>query len=168
MRILLMAFGLFLALQIATALMPAVMTTVSTVETAHAETRKPLASIVQGTPRRTVVVGRLPANLRPAHEAILRRAGKQWVDYVAHNIDWIAYEDAPRLQTNDGRDLVGQAVYERGRRIARVATGDMDGIGIAVTIVHEAAHLEGVRVTGLYYGEDYAKAKEREFQRALR
>ena len=106
--------------------------------------------------------------LRPEHEGVLLRAGPEWLAYVARNVDRISYYATPLVPVDDGRKIVGRAQVARGERLARIATGDQTPAEVAATIVHEAAHLEGVRARGRTFDEEYAKRREEEFVRALR
>ncbi len=105
--------------------------------------------------------------VRPEHERLLVRAGPEWFAYVARNVDRIVYYGTPLVPVEDGRKIVGRAQQVRGERIARIATGGQTAAEVASTIVHEAAHLEGIRARGRIFDEEYARRREREFLRAL-
>lgn len=108
----------------------------------------------------------LPRNpaLLPAHESLLQQAG--WLEYVVNNIDEIRYYEWPAFQAGD-EIAVGLAECIDGRRIAIIAIGKLSLEEQVTTIVHEAAHLQGVTETGHFFDEGHARKVERRFRRHL-
>lgn len=96
----------------------------------------------------------------PPYKRILECTG--WLEYVDLNVDVVRYYDMETFQSAQG-PAIGLARYESGRRIADVAIKGQTDIDIVSVIVHEAAHLSGIRQLGTYLDQAAATTVQRRF-----
>lgn len=98
--------------------------------------------------------------LQPAHRRILEATG--FLAFVEANIDVLHYYHWPAFATAVG-PAWGLASYEAGRRVADIAIEGRADRDVVATIVHEAAHLAGLRDVGQMYDQPFAEAAADQF-----
>jgi hypothetical protein len=91
---------------------------------------------------------------------VLERLG--WLEFCDGNVDELQYRDWDAIASDKG-PLWGLSMDVDGRRLAYIATGHRSALSVASTIVHESAHLQGLREIGQAYDERYARMIEHRF-----
>ena len=102
-----------------------------------------------------------PLGLMPEHERILKQTG--WLDYVQKNAQAVQYVPAIAFVDHDTGEThfaAGYASVHEGKRTIFVAANNSP-LYDALTLVHEAAHLEGMRRSGLPHSQERAVEMER-------
>lgn len=98
------------------------------------------------------------------YRTVIEIAGPRWVNYVRENVDIYRYYECPVLYMSDGQPVTGISTSESGLRVADIALGKRTAVESATTIIHEAAHLSGIKQNnGHYFNEKYAKRMAENF-----
>ena len=92
-----------------------------------------------------------PISIPSSCRAMLTQAGPKWLMHVLDNIQEVQYVDFYALYHEQTKqDAIGLSWYDRGKRKAVIAVKNHTDLEICSSLVHEAEHLRGYTVTGLY------------------